>query len=87
MIPVSTNKSMTLKEKKKLLKKLETAYTSCKDCGVKYGVYSVGCSSSWNGKCDVCGEDKIVTESRDYAYFITGIRKLKLEIKNETKVP
>jgi hypothetical protein len=35
------------------------------------------------GKCGVCGEEKIVTESRDYAYFITGIRKLKLEIQNE----
>ena len=74
---------MNLKEKKALLKKLEQAGTSCKDCGVKYGVYSVGCSSSWNGKCGVCGEEKIVTESRDYAYFITGIRKLKLEIQNE----
>ena len=74
---------MNLKEKKALLKKLEQAVTSCKDCGVKYGVYSVGCSSSWNGKCGVCGEEKIVTESRDYAYFITGIRKLKLEIQNE----
>ena len=75
---------MTLTEKRKLLKLLEQAGTSCKDCGVKYGVYSVGCSSSWMGKCGVCGEHKIVTESRDYAYFITGIRKLKLEIKNET---
>jgi hypothetical protein len=74
---------MTLKEKKALLKKLETAYTSCSDCGSKYGVYSVGCSSVWEGKCDVCGETKPVTESRDYAYFITGIRKLKLEIQNE----
>ena len=74
---------MTLKEMRALLKKLETVGTTCKDCGVKYGVYSVGCSSSWNGKCGVCGEDKIVTESRDYAYFITGIRKLKLEIENE----
>ena len=74
---------MTLKEKKSLLKKLETAYTSCSDCGSEYGVYSVGCSSVWEGKCDVCGEIKNVTESRDYAYFITGIRKLKLEIQNE----
>ena len=68
---------------KKLIKKLRDAYQTCFDCGDKYGVYSVGCSSSWNGKCGVCGEEKIVTESRDYAYFITGIRKLKLEIQNE----
>ena len=74
---------MTLKEKKSLLKKLENAYTSCSDCGNEHGVYSVGCSSVWEGKCDVCGETKPVTESRDYAYFITGIRKLKLEIQNE----
>ncbi len=53
------------------------------DCGQKYGVYSVGCSSVWNGKCGVCGEEKRVTESRDFAYFITGIRKLKKEILEE----
>jgi hypothetical protein len=74
---------MTLKEKKALLKKLEQTGTTCMDCGQKYGVYSVGCSSVWNGKCGVCGEEKRVTESRDFAYFITGIRKLKQEIKCE----
>ncbi|WJZ48222.1 hypothetical protein [Synechococcus phage DSL-LC02] len=74
---------MNLTEKKKLLKKLEQVGTTCFDCGDKYGVYSVGCSSVWNGKCGVCGEEKGVTESRDFAYFITGIRKLKLEIEHE----
>jgi len=64
---------------KKLIKKLNDAYTSCFECGHKYGVYSVGCSSVWEGKCDVCGETKPITESRDFGYFITGIRKLKLE--------
>jgi hypothetical protein len=29
----------------------------------------------------VCGEEKPVTETRDYAYLITGIRKLKLQLK------
>jgi len=77
------NRPMNLKEKKALLKRLEQAGTTCMDCGKTYGVYSVGCSSVWNGKCGVCGEDKRVTESRDFAYFITGIRKLKLEIQNE----
>ena len=74
---------MTLKEKKALLKKLENAYNTCFDCGDKYGVYSVGCSSIYESKCDVCGETKRITETRDFAYFITGIRKLKLEIQNE----
>jgi hypothetical protein len=81
---------MNLKEKKKLLKKLETAYKTCMDCGRTYGVYSVGCSSVYTSTCDVCGETKPITETRDFAYFITGIRKLKKEIeeeKNETKLP
>jgi len=64
---------------KALIKKLKNAYVTCFDCGTKYGVYSVGCSSVWEGKCDVCGETKPVTEARDYVYFVTGIRKLTLE--------
>lgn len=71
---------MLTKEQKKLIKKLEDAYVVCDDCGSRYGVYSVGCSSIWNSKCDVCGEEKPVTEARDYAYLITGIRKIKLGI-------
>jgi hypothetical protein len=74
---------MDLQQKKQLLKKLEQAGTTCMECGQTYGVYSVGCSSVWNGNCGVCGEEKRVTESRDFAYFITGIRKLKLEIQQE----
>ena len=74
---------MNLKEKKALLKRLETAYNTCMDCGRTYGVYSVGCSSVYTSTCDVCGETKLITETRDFAYFITGIRKLKLEIENE----
>ena len=74
---------MNLKEKKALIKKLETAYNTCFDCGKTYGVYSVGCSSVYESKCDVCEQIKPITETRDFAYFITGIRKLKLEIQNE----
>jgi len=59
-----------------ILNKLQGAYTVCKDCGSKYGEYSVGCSSNWEGKCDVCGETKPVTEARDYNYLNKGIRKL-----------
>lgn len=73
----------TIREKQALLKKLETAYNTCFDCGQKYGVYSVGCSSVYEAKCGVCGEIKPITETRDFAYFVTGIRKLKLEIQNE----
>lgn len=74
---------MNLKEKKALIKKLQNAYKTCMDCGRTYGVYSVGCSSVYESKCDVCGETKPITETRDFAYFITGIRKLKLEIEAE----
>lgn len=55
---------------------LEKAYQVCKDCGTKYGEYSVGCSSVWEGECDVCGEFKGVTEKRDYGYLEKGIAKL-----------
>ena len=65
---------------KALLKTLENAYNTCFDCGHKHGVYSVGCSSVHESKCDVCGETKPVTEARDFGYFIAGIRKLKREI-------
>jgi len=60
---------------------LENAYTVCKDCGAKYGEYSVGCSSVWEGECDVCGETKPVTEKRDYGYLEKGIAKLSMEVK------
>ena len=76
---------MTIKEKKALIKTLENAYNTCFDCGHKYGVYSVGCSSVYESKCGVCGETKPITETRDFGYFITGIRKLKLEIQNEIR--
>lgn len=72
------------KELRKLLRTLDSAYTSCTDCGSKYGVYSVGSSSVWMGNCDVCGEEKPVTEARDYAYFFPTIHKIKklLQIKD-----
>jgi hypothetical protein len=55
---------------------LAQADVTCHDCGKKYGEYSVGSSSTWVGKCDVCGETKGVTEVRDYGYFARGIREL-----------
>ena len=72
---------MTKTEIKKLIKKLENASVCCKECGGQWGVYSVGCSSTWMGTCRVCDQEKPITETRDYGYFITGIRKLKLSIQ------
>jgi len=59
-----------------LLKKLKNAATVCHDCGKQYGDYSVGCSSTWQGKCGVCGQEKSVTETRDYGYLRKGISEL-----------
>jgi hypothetical protein len=57
------------------LKTLKDAEVTCHDCGKKYGEYSVGCSSTWPGKCDVCGQLKGVTEVRDYGYFAKTLYK------------
>jgi hypothetical protein len=55
---------------------LRDAEVVCKDCGSKYGTYSVSCSSTWEGECGVCGETKGVTEVRDYGYLSRGIKEL-----------
>ena len=55
---------------------LKNADVVCKDCGCKYGHYSVSCSSTWMGKCNVCGKEKPITEVRDYGYLKKGIDKL-----------
>lgn len=57
--------------------KLKNANVVCNDCGQEYGEYSVGCSSTWEGTCNVCGEIKGVTEVRDWGYLAAGILKLK----------
>jgi hypothetical protein len=59
-----------------LRQKLLGAEVVCRDCGMKYGKYSVGCSSVWQGDCDVCGEHKGVTEVRDYGYLSKGLAEL-----------
>jgi hypothetical protein len=61
---------------KPTIQTLKDAEVTCHDCGDKYGVYSVGCSSTWQGKCGVCGQTKGVTEVRDYGYLQKGIREL-----------
>jgi hypothetical protein len=55
---------------------LKSAEVVCKDCGSKYGHYSVGCSSTWTGTCNVCGQEKSITEVRDWNYLKEGINKL-----------
>ena len=69
---------------KELLERLEQAYVCCDECGTTHGVYSVGSSSVWMDTCDVCGEHKPVTETRDYAYLITGRRKLIQEMETSS---
>jgi len=67
------------------LSTLVSADVICNDCGTKYGKYSVGCSSRWMGTCDVCGECKPVTETRDYGYLAKGIKELRQKGINELK--
>jgi hypothetical protein len=56
-----------------LVERLTQADVVCSDCGDKYGKYSVGCSSTWEGQCHVCGETKPITEVRDWGYLAKGI--------------
>jgi hypothetical protein len=68
-----------------LYNKLLTADVVCRDCGSKYGKYSVGCSSMWEGTCDVCDQTKPVTEVRDWGYLTKGLHELKENIKEQSK--
>ena len=63
-----------------LVNKMLNAGVCCNNCGTRYGKYSVGCSSVWEGTCDVCGESKPVTETRDYGYLSKGISEVRAEI-------
>jgi hypothetical protein len=69
-----------------LYNKLVQADVVCRDCGSKYGKYSVGCSSMWEGVCDVCGERKPITEVRDWGYLGKGIQELRTAVKEQSKV-
>jgi hypothetical protein len=55
---------------------LKNADVVCFDCGSKYGEYHDRVSSVWEGKCNVCGEVKYITESRDFKYLAKGIKEL-----------
>ena len=70
--PNNTLRAMTETLRQKLL----SAEICCRDCGARYGKYSVGVSSTWEGDCDVCGEHKGVTEVRDWGYLSKGLAEL-----------
>ena len=74
-------------QKLRFLGTLTRAEVCCKECGTKYGKYSVGCSSTWYGDCDVCGEHKPVTEVRDYGYLTKGIAELKASMDEDEDEP
>jgi hypothetical protein len=63
--------------------KLKGAYQVCYDCGTKYGEIRNMASTMWNGECDVCGENKAVTEARDYGFLWKGIREVDETLKSE----
>jgi hypothetical protein len=44
----------------------------CHECGVKYGKKECGVATWHQGKCDVCGKEKMVTEPRDYGHLKDG---------------
>jgi hypothetical protein len=70
-------------KQKQLLRRLQDAAVCCNECGLTYGVCSVGYSSTWMGVCHVCGQETRVTETRDYGYFRKGIRELKIQLEEE----
>ena len=41
----------------------------CSDCGNKYGRRKCGIATWHNNTCDVCGEEKAVTEPRDFGHL------------------
>lgn len=69
-----------------LLTRLTQADIVCRDCGDRYGKYSVGVSSTWQAECDVCGETKGCTEVRDWGYLGKGIQELKGTVKAQSKI-
>jgi hypothetical protein len=68
-----------------LLTRLLTADICCRDCGQSYGSYSVGCSSTRQAECQICGETKGCTEVRDWGYLAKGIKAEKEKIAGQSK--
>lgn len=44
----------------------------CVDCGERYGRRAVGMATFHIDECGVCGQQKAVTQPRDYGYLKTG---------------
>lgn len=65
------------------LKTLLDAYQCCSDCGTEFGTPRAGSSSWWMDICDVCGEEKAVTETRDFGYLHRGVLQLKKNLSSE----
>lgn len=60
-------------------------YESCFDCGKEAGHIPKGhMSSVWQGKCEICEQEKPVTELRDFCY--PSIKKLNI-IRKRLKLP
>jgi hypothetical protein len=68
-----------------LLSRLKGAYQVCNDCGLKHGEVRNGVSTYWHDKCDVCGAEGSVTESRDYGFLWKGIRDLTITPKPQVE--
>jgi hypothetical protein len=50
--------------------KLQKADWCCRDCGLKYGDCKEGSVAVFhNSICDICGEEKSITQTRDYNYL------------------
>ena len=59
-----------------LIRKLCLATTVCDECGAKYGTDRGGCATYYEGVCEVCDTETIVTESRDWCYLARGVKEL-----------
>ena len=71
-------------EKKEVTRQtLKQAYKVCASCGNEWGNYIKSCSSWWQDTCDVCGQEKAVTEARDFAHLKKGIKQLSRGILND----
>lgn len=56
----------------KKVEKPEYPVWVCFDCGKLYGRHEAGICTVHMGTCGVCGENKAVTEPRDFGYLVDG---------------